>query len=422
MLKRILNAGTLLTTGLILTIMGIITIILNTKLLQIISLLLSLTIFALAIFSLIRYFLSKIKSDRKVKISLVIVNLSYAFLILLWPRIPYYFVPFLFSSYLMLMAVIQFVNYYLLKKNQVPNRIYELISSLICLGISILFLFSPMFYAEFTIGIIGIYLLLLGFNYLTEYIFTVIPNIKKRNKTIRVTLPKFMLALIPYQTLVRTNSYLLHNTNGILEKKKDNRSVALEIFIHVSTLGFGKIGHADFCFDGLVYSYGNYDFNSPKFFELFGDGVLFKTKEKEKYLEFCIKHSEKTIYGFDIYLTDEQKEKIKNKISVLNEDTVKWKVPKRGNAYAPCLNRAVKTDFYKFSKGKYKTYFTIGTNCVKMVDDIVGMDILSVQGIISPGTYYNYLEKEFLKKQSAVIGYHIYNEKWLREKKSNRKN
>ena len=38
-----------------------------------------------------------------------------------------------------------------------------------------------------------------------------------------------------------------------------------------------------------------------------------------------------------------------------------------------------------------KTYFTVNTNCVKLVDEIVKMDVLNITGIISPGTYYDYL-------------------------------
>ena len=48
------------------------------------------------------------------------------------------------------------------------------------------------------------------------------------------------------------------------------------------------------------------------------------------------------------------------------------------------------------------------------MDDILGnsgMDILSLNGIITPGTYYNYFNKEINRKNSCVISKNIYNSK-----------
>ena len=59
--------------------------------------------------------------------------------------------------------------------------------------------------------------------------------------------------------------------------------------------------------------------------------------------------------------------------------------------------------FYRFTKGKYKTFFVLRTNCATCVDNIfnaIGTKIINLEGIISPGTYYSYLEKEYHKKNS----------------------
>ena len=42
------------------------------------------------------------------------------------------------------------------------------------------------------------------------------------------------------------------------------------------------------------------------FRQLFGDGVLFLTNGKAKYIDFCIDNSKKTVFDFGIILTDEQ--------------------------------------------------------------------------------------------------------------------
>ena len=53
----------------------------------------------------------------------------------------------------------------------------------------------------------------------------------------------------------------------------------------------------------------------------------------------------------------------------------------------------------------------MSTNCVKLVDDVVGTtgsDLLTINGVITPGAYYEYLENEFKKKNSNVITKQIY--------------
>ena len=41
---------------------------------------------------------------------------------------------------------------------------------------------------------------------------------------------------------------------------------------------------------------------------------------------------------------------------------------------------------FKFKRGRYKTYFVLGSNCVKLAEAIMGkagMDIIDLNGIIS---------------------------------------
>ena len=64
-----------------------------------------------------------------------------------------------------------------------------------------------------------------------------------------------------------------------------------------------------------------------------------------------------------------------------------------------------------FKSGKFKTYFVMTTNCVLLAESIVcqaGTDILNLTGIISPGTFYDYLDREFLRPGSMVISREAY--------------
>ena len=67
-------------------------------------------------------------------------------------------------------------------------------------------------------------------------------------------------------------------------------------------------------------------------------------------------------------------------------------------------------------KGRFKYYFTFYSNCVKYADSIVGqagIDILNLNGIISPGAYFNYFDGEYRRKNSIVISKTVYSPKGI---------
>ena len=62
--------------------------------------------------------------------------------------------------------------------------------------------------------------------------------------------------------------------------------------------------------------------------------------------------------------------------------------------------------FYKIRKGRFKTYWVLGENCVVFADlmlGLIGADILSMRGVITPGTYFDYLQEEYEKENSPVV-------------------
>ena len=166
-----------------------------------------------------------------------------------------------------------------------------------------------------------------------------------------------------------------------------------------------------------VYSYGCYDDNSKRLFESLGDGVFFTIEDKNKYLKFCTSYSSKTIFAYGITLSSIQKNKIKQELQKIQNDTYPWKCRQELNKesicndYASTLFRYTDAKFYKFSNGKWKKYFLFSTNCVKLVDKVLGAtgrDVLKINGIITPGAYYDYLNNEFKRQNSGVIKKKIY--------------
>lgn len=180
----------------------------------------------------------------------------------------------------------------------------------------------------------------------------------------------------------------------------------------------------DIYFDNELISYGNYDEASSHLFDSMGDGVLVCT-DKEKYIPFCIAHNKKTLFGFGLSLTDEQVIGVRQKVKELKSNTHAWhsefelalnEHPETTideyQDYASCLYQATNCQLYKFDKGRFKSYFVLTTNCVLLADTIIGpsgIDLLSINGILTPGTYLNFLRNEFKREDSQVISYHIYN-------------
>jgi hypothetical protein len=105
------------------------------------------------------------------------------------------------------------------------------------------------------------------------------------------------------------------------------------------------------------------------------------------------------------------------RLDLIKKDVYEWRPlsqiydNKGYNDYASRLYNATKAKFYKFRKGKFKTYFVLNTNCVQLADELLGtsgIDLLSINGLITPGTYYDYFNREFRRKNSIVVSKEIY--------------
>lgn len=354
----------------------------------------------------------KIVRNKQTLIS-VVLNITLAFIMLLFPKIPLSILPLVFSIYLLFNSIVNFVDYILLKENELNSRFKYLLFSIIFLIISLTFLFYPLEKLYLFIMIIGIYCLLLGLNRIYEFVIDLLTDkfkLEIKHK-LKMTLPLFFEAFVPKKALLKINKYL----DSIIEDDVKNEKSDLEIFIHLSNYGFNQFGHMDIWFEGNVYSYGNYDNKSKKLFKSIGDGILFTLPKKEKYIKFCINTSKKTIVEFGIRLTKEEKNRLRNELNKLMSDTYSWnplKDNKNNKDYASKLYKATKCKFYKFNSGEYKTYFVFGVNCTYFVDQIL-MDsisnVLKIAGVITPGTYYHFLDENYKKKNSVVISKKIYN-------------
>ncbi|NQP36957.1 hypothetical protein HO923_10615 [Streptococcus suis] len=383
-------------------------------------------LFFLALYELSMFFFRKKKSSESV---IALVGKAVLFGILasldLAVQIPLYFAAIFIGIYQLFTAVINFITFYLYKKDDVQPRIRFLMDGiwLSILGVASLFVSGTQLVVQ--TFIIGSYLVLYGLTNLRDgFIFEESIEQQSLKRHVRLTLPLFIAALVPRMTLQRVNDFLADNKDqtaqAVYNRQKDISVIpTLEVFVHVGEEGFGAVGHVDLSYKGRVYGYGSYDVLSERLGGAIGDGVLFKA-ERQAYIDFCTQEG-MTMLGYQMVLSPEQEAAIEERLDEIDKLLVPWnpsseKVSKTADGqaiemYAYRIKEEIGAELFKFRKSKFKTYFVLSTNCVLLADSVIGQagtDILGIRGFIAPGTYQTYLDQEYEKPHSMVVAKNIY--------------
>ena len=380
-----------------------------------------------AIFQIIGF--SPVKNKNLTSLSRVIgflANLIMASILYFRPEIVVALVPIFFGIYAISSGIIRILIYIQYRRNNVGGRALVILGAIILIVLGTLIITHPLTAILPISNIIGLFFVFYGISFIMDGLIEglsieVKDSFKRR---IRISLPVFMVALIPHNILMKINKSL--ETEPLNEEDfiifKENIPFDLEVLIHVAETGTAAFGHVDIWFDGKVMTYGSYDEDTYKLRGAISDGVFIEIDDKQKYIEFSQKEMDKTMFGFGLKLTEEQKERVQEKITELKENLYQWK-PKsmideekgiegiKRTDYASKVYDNLKGKFYKFTKGPFKTYFVMNTNCVLLADKIVGqsgIDLVKIQGLISPGAYFEFFNREFSRKNSFVISRSIY--------------
>ncbi|MCR8743727.1 DUF308 domain-containing protein [Romboutsia lituseburensis] len=425
--KSYVNRGNLIFTGISLMIIGAIILYGKTNFLNIIIKAIAIALIINGTSQIISRFVKrKDNISQNVTIGQSMLNLILGFGIFYLKNISLSLLPIVFALYLILNGTVKLISIYIYAKNQINIKLGLIIECIVYFGFGITSLFSPLMHLDTVLVIIAIYFILFGINFIKDFIREILPvNTKtKLKRKIRITLPVFLVALIPHKVLKKVNEYFEVNNNVVDENdKKNEEDIDLEVFIHVTPNGVGVVGHVDLYYNGEIISYGNYDESSYKLFGIVGKGTLFSC-DKSKYINFCTSYSKKTLFSYGLKLNDEQRKNIENKIKEIKSNLVEWEPPvvladdehniDDYKDYASMLYKSTGAKFFNFKSGKFKTYFGLNTNCVLLADSVIGnsgTDILGIGGIITPGTYYEYLKREFSKRNSIVVSRNIYKQK-----------
>lgn len=332
------------------------------------------------------------------------------------------FISIIFAIYLLIFSIINIIDLTLHITNNVKGKISLVINIIINITFFFLLISSPYKNFKLALLIISIYLILYGVNKIFDFIIEVIPSTYKDKikYQIHLSLPIILVAIIPPQ-LIRKFNKTLDLENSYTSKNGDKKN-DLEIIIHLAESGTAIFGHVDIAYNNKVYSYGNYNRHSRKLFNAIGDGI-FMIADKDKYIDYMVKkqHRYLIVYGLD--LTNNQKKLLEKNIEDnVYKNTVDWysdvelsnKEKNNAKTFTDMSSELhIHSDaiYKKVNKGKNKIFFVFKTNCTLMAETLIrplGRAVLPISGIITPGTYYDCLEKEYKKKNSNVISKNIY--------------
>lgn len=360
-----------------------------------------------------------------------IANIAIGLITVFAPSMTLGILTLIFSLYVLLNAAVKLIDFIASARNQTNDVFFDFISMVFFLVFGGLTLIGAFYSQKSLLVVAGIYCVLYGATEITDFTREIIPNRAKTalRRKIRVSVPLFISTFVPLGILKnyqkRLDSREIDIEKLIAEEKELDKGIKpnIHVLIHVSDDGVGMMGHCDLLLDGEVLSYGNYDASSGRMFGGLGDGVLF-TADFDNYIDFSIREDNQIIFAYGLRLTDIQLEKVKKEIARIKADVYSWKPPyqlaleKDKNAkredypdYADKLWNGTKAVFYKFRSGKFKSYCVMSTNCVLLADSILskaGTDIIKIIGIISPGAYYDYLQKEYSLENGIVVSRDIY--------------
>lgn len=419
-----LNNLNLFVMGTLFIVLGIFVLNTSTLLFDALVYIFGIVFFVNGLSKIIQLIINKKQSQKKgITLTNALVNFTAGAVVLIFPKMPISIFAYCFGFYMLALSLTHGINYLLLRKNKVKGRWKELIAAIFYMAFSLFLGFIPYLHINVIMNVIACYFILYGIFYYKDLIVENM-SIKRKDdlkRHIRISLPVLLQAILPKVVLDEVNHFLEPSNQKEIDARSDfsqyklDEKADVEVFIHASNKGFGKVGHVDICIDNQFLSYGNYDSESVRYNELIGDGVLV-IAYKEEYIPFVIKDSEKTLFCYGLKLNELQKKQVLKQLKAIKGLIYPWDVPKYNDIDLPYIARMQKecpdTAFYKFKKSRFKTYFVATTNCVQLADYILGsagLDILNLNGIVTPGAYYEYLDRQFALKNKMVIYKKIYN-------------
>lgn len=322
------------------------------------------------------------------------------------------------------LGLLELLNVFRRKHDGTPCG-WTLAMSLIYIGLSLGLIFSPE-RTRLAAALTGVYLLFFSLDMLFDCLlslFRLHPRLKRR---FTFSLPTIIAAFLPIGFFREVNMLVREDPAELrmMEQPDPGTPPDLIVYIHTRAGIQQGFGHCDLCFDGKVYSFGNYDESSWRLGGFFADGVL-ALIPPQKHIDFAIKYNKKILAAYGLHLTDKHKEEVAQRLREIEAMTYPWescaqraeegKLPGSPDSYNDVGSQMYRLEnavMYKFRHGcDYETYNGIGMNCVELVNDVVGksgIDLIKFNGIVTPGTYLEYLDSLYRIGDTIVTDRRLY--------------
>ncbi|MGL4624519.1 MAG: HdeD family acid-resistance protein [Culicoidibacterales bacterium] len=354
-------------------------------------------------------------------------------LIIAYPQFSTFLLALLLGFWFFIDGFIKLIIANQYRQSQETNWWAMLLSSLTSFLFVVLFIFSTRFSTGLFLATIGVGLIFQGLSVILDNIFKgqSLSETKHRVKGgyffLRAETLKAALFPRKLMNTYRSREKEDENFRKYLDKQNlvkttEKSPVQIEVFIHSWENDPFMMGHTDFAIGDMVLSYGTYDGASIKFGGLISEGVLAVTT-KQKYLKYAVEQEKKVLMGYTINLTAEQIAQIEPALQELFANTFDWYPPAttdpEANDAASQLYRLTGATFYKFKDRRYKYYFALNSNCVRMTEQFLnrlGIRDPHISGVLSPGDYLEFLESEINStEETEFISRQIYSQVTLAE-------
>lgn len=343
-------------------------------------------------------------------------------------RVFYFILPRLVGAWISLHAFAKLVTVYIKIKDHLPGWIHSLVFLFGDIILALVLFFAPNQFPFLIDLAMGGYFIIYGGNVLLDFVREITPHNRgaELDNKIRLAVPHVLAAIIP-PTLMRSilNKDAEDQARDEFEAYKYNIQTDLEVFVHIAPNGPAMLGHVDVAYRGFLMSYGCYDPHARKLLGTMGDGVVI-VAEKDAYLYNCLANENKVLIGFGVYLNEQQKAALNQRLLEVFTELQDFKcdeqlkregLPYKGDLddYLSRVTREVPhANFYKYKQGKLKTFFVLSSNCVFFITNLlgsIGLHLIDMSDIISPGSYFDFLNKQFKSNRSFVISRKIYTKK-----------
>lgn len=344
---------------------------------------------------------------------------------LIAPSTFYMVLPRIIGTWILFHAIVKIIVLYIRVSDKLTIHIITVIFLLGDLIMCFFLIIKPNEYEYLISCFMGVYFLIYGGNTLLDFVREITPSGsgEKLDQKIRLAVPPYLAALIPNHLM---KTLLSKDKDDVVKEQYDEIKkdipYDMEVLIHLAPSGPAMLGHADMIYRGLVLSYGCYDPHTRRLMGTMGDGVVI-IAPRNSYIKNCLENENKTLISFGIYLNVAQKEKLNKRLLEVFGNFVDFEsdevLRQKGKPYVGAcddyISRVSRTSptarFYKIKEGKLRTFFVLSSNCVYFLSNllsVVGLNMIDLSGIVSPGSYYDFLNKQFKSNKSFVVSRKLY--------------